>query len=150
MSFPDAPEKTQMHGLFRILMRDGFDHFSHFHLDAQFLHQLALQRLLEGFRLLSLAAGELPQSGEMSASRTLGDEESSVAEDKGSGNFDGLHEVPERFPLLPPDTLVDEAQLLHFLRVEQIAAVEQYGMTEELAGAFEIELFEFRPFGGNH
>jgi len=97
MSFPDAPEKTQMHSLFRILMRDGFDQFSHFHLDAQFLHQLALQRLLEGFRRLSLAAGEFPKTGEMTTSRTLGDEEAAVTEHEGSGNFDGLHEVPERF-----------------------------------------------------
>ena len=131
-------------------MGDGIDQFSHFHLDAQFLHQLALQRLFEGFRRLSLAAGKLPKPGEMTASRTLSDEEAAVTEHEGSGNFDSLHEVPERFPRLPPDTLVDEAQLLHFLRVEQIAAVEQDGMTEELAGAFEIELFELRPFGGDH
>src|SRR5262249_7917674 len=49
-----------------------------------------------------------------------------------------------------PDTLVDPAQLLHFPRVEKIAAVEEDGMGQALEGAGEIQLFEDGPLGRHH
>src|SRR5688572_14478441 len=86
----------------------------------------------------------------MAAGWTLGNEESAVTKHEGSRNFDGLHEVPEQFPRLPPDALIDEPELLHFLWVEKVPSVEENRMAEELSGAFKIELFEDRPFGGDH
>src|SRR5262245_10128606 len=50
----------------------------------------------------------------------------------------------------PPDALVDETQLFHFLRVEEIAAVEHNGVRERIAGTFQVELLEFGPFSGHN
>lgn len=71
-------------------MRDGLDKPANLHFDAEFLHQLAMQRLFEGFARFTLPAGEFPQSGEMPASRTLGDEEFAVPKDQSCADLDDL------------------------------------------------------------
>src|SRR5215813_11475812 len=50
---------------------------------------------------------------------------------------------------LPAYAFVNESQSLHLLWVEEIAAVKQDRMGERFPNAFEVQLFEFFPFGGH-
>src|SRR6185503_524449 len=56
---------------------------------------------------------------------------------------------PESHSPLASDALVDKPELLHLLRIEQISAVEEDGVSEATACAFEVEFLEHRPFGGD-
>src|SRR6185503_19103263 len=47
------------------------------------------------------------------------------------------------------DAFVDKSQFLHFGGIEKISPVEENRMGEFAVGAFEIELLEFGPFGGD-
>src|SRR6266571_4010310 len=49
----------------------------------------------------------------------------------------------------PPHALVNETQPRHFLRVKEVAAIEKNRMGQDLAGPFQIQLFELRPFRGH-
>ena len=64
--------------------RAGFD------LDGEFLPQFPPETFLESFVRLALAAGKLPQVGEMSGRRTLGDEQPAFVEDQPGGNFNSV------------------------------------------------------------
>src|SRR5438552_15514032 len=52
-------------------------------------------------------------------------------------------------PRSPPHAFVNKPQSLHFRRVNESSAIEENWMGQEFAGAFEVELLEFRPFSGN-
>ena len=84
---PGALEELKPDRLLGIAMRDRLDELANLNLDPELLHQFATQRLLEGFAGFSFAPGEFPQSGQMSASRALGDEEFSVPKNQSGADL---------------------------------------------------------------
>jgi hypothetical protein len=89
-------------------MRDGFHQFQHVHFDAQFLDQLAAQAFLERLERLTFAAREFPQVREVSARRTLREEQPTLSKHQTGGNVDGFHRGD--IWKTPPDARTVEAR----------------------------------------
>lgn len=88
MLTPKAAVKPQVNRLFGIGPIDRLEERSDFHPDAQFLLQFPAQTLLKGLVSVSLAAGKLPQTTQMIARLSLGDEQASLAKNQTCRHFD--------------------------------------------------------------
>lgn len=82
-----------MDGPLRIMVRERFDQIANPGVDAQFLGQLAVEALLEGFVGLAFAARKFPQARQMRIGPASGDEEFPLAE-----NQPGRHVDDQAFP----------------------------------------------------
>ena len=71
-------------------MGDLLEQLAKRHLDGQFLAEFTRETFLEGLTLLKLAAGELPQAGQVGANRTLGDQNFLLVKNQPSGYVNGL------------------------------------------------------------
>jgi len=90
-AFPDgAPEKMQFDDFFRVLMPDDLEGKRNVDPNVQFLEQFPSQTFLQCFALLTFAAGELPEAGEVHPCPAFGNEISAVVTDESGGYFDDL------------------------------------------------------------
>ena len=91
MLYPATAVESQVHGLFRVGVGQTLHQFAKGHLDPQFLAQLPRQAGFKSLVRLAFAAGELPQPAQVRIHVSLGDEESALPEDQGSGDIDDWH-----------------------------------------------------------
>lgn len=113
--------------------------------NSKFFAQLACEAMFKGFIWFDFAARKFPEAAEMIARAALCDEKLPVAKDETCRNVDDFAHAWR----LAADALVDPAECFEFFRIEQISAVEQDRTGHHFAGAFEIELLENGPFGGD-
>jgi hypothetical protein len=67
---------------------DRFELVTNLHLNTEFLLQLTREALLEGFARFPLAAREFPETRQMPAGRSLGNEEASLSKHQAGSHLD--------------------------------------------------------------
>lgn len=77
-----------MNGTIRIVVCERFHQIAGQNFDFQFLQQLAMKALLEGFARLAFSSRKLPEACEMGIRFALGDKQFPLAEDQARRDLD--------------------------------------------------------------
>lgn len=85
---PAAEKELEADGFLGIGMDHALKGRAHRDFDAQFLHQLAAQAVLERLVGMAFAAGEFPEPGQVRIGAPLCDQEPAIAEDQSRRDLD--------------------------------------------------------------
>lgn len=111
-------------------MCDTLENRTNGYLNPKLLSQLTEEALLEGLVNLPFAAWKFPEAAKVGSGITLSQEQLAVTKNQGGSNIDYCHATS-----LSADAFVDESQLFHFSRIEEVTPIEHDWMGHDLSGA---------------